>query len=336
MLIEARYWKTIGDLVVCQLCPHICRLKMGETGICRTRRNEQGKLVTLAYGNPIALNIDPIEKKPLYHFYPGSNTFSFATQGCNLSCLNCQNYAISQSAPSVDDTHHLLPSELVKMAIDKHCHSISYTYTDPVVYFEYATDIAIKAKEAGLKNIIVSAGYILPKPLTEWSKVMDAANIDLKVFDDSISQKLNGIRLAPVLKTLIALKNAGVWLEITNLLIPRWTDDFETIEKMCRWLVENGFTDTPLHFSRFYPTYKLMDVPPTPLATIEKAYDIAKSAGLKFVYPGNVPGHETENTYCPSCNSKVIERQGYNLSGFHLKKGCCRFCGLSIPGRFEN
>jgi len=335
MPVEARYWKSVKGILVCQLCPHACALKPEETGLCRIRRNVQGKLVTLAYGNPIALSIDPIEKKPLYHFNPGSQSFSMATMGCNLRCLNCQNYNISQNAPLDDENHNMAPSELVKSAILKHCHSISYTYTDPVIYYEYATDIAIKAKEAGLQNVIVSAGYISPQPLKEWCNLMDAANIDLKVFDDSILQKLNGIRLAPVLKTLTALKSAGVWLEITNLLIPGWTDNFNTIEKMCQWLVDNGFADTPLHFSRFYPTYKLLDVPPTSLSTIEKACEIARSAGLNYVYSGNITGHETENTYCPSCKNTLIERQGYTLTGYHLENGFCRFCGLKIPGQFD-
>lgn len=333
---EARYWKFIEYFVVCQLCPHACQLKFGEVGLCRTRLNENGKLVTLAYGNPIAKHIDPIEKKPLYNFYPGSHTFSLATQGCNLRCLNCQNHFISQVSPLDGEKGKIEPSAMVKLAIDANCRSISYTYTDPVVYFEYATDIAFKAKDAGLQNVIVSAGYISAQPLKEWCRVMDAANIDLKVFDDSICQKLNGIRLAPVLKTLTALKEAGVWLEITNLLIPGWTDNADTIEKMCHWLVENGFANTPLHFSRFYPTYKLLDVPPTPLKTIEMACEIAKSAGLKFVYPGNVPLHDADNTFCPSCNKKAIERQGYNLTGCYLVNGGCQFCGFAISGRFEN
>lgn len=334
MQIEPRYWELIDEYVVCRLCPHICRLLHGETGKCKTRRNENGKLVTLAYGNPVAINIDPIEKKPLYHFYPGTRTFSLATRGCNLTCLNCQNFDISQSAPSDHDYHHQVPADVVKTAMDKNCESISYTYTDPVVYFEYATDIAIKAKENGLHNIIVSAGYIMPQPLKEWTLLMDAANIDIKVFDDTICQKLNGIRLAPVLKSLQALQKAGVWLEITNLLIPGWTDNLQIIEKMCHWLVENGFSDTPLHFSRFFPTYKLANTLPTPIVAVEKAYEIAQLAGLKYVYPGNVPGHEAENTLCPACNKKVIERQGYYVRTYDLMNGCCRFCGFTIPGRF--
>lgn len=334
MSFEARYWKSVDDFVICQLCPHACRLKPNETGKCKTRKNEKGKLVTMAYGNPVALNIDPIEKKPLYHFFPGSQTFSLATCGCNLQCLNCQNYHISQSAPSNIGEQLIMPADLVKLAIEKSCHSLSYTYTDPVVYFEYATDTAIKAKEAGLKNIIVSAGYISPQPLMEWCSYMDAANIDLKGFDDSTYQKLNGIHLSPVLKTLIELKEAGVWLEITNLLIPEWTDNPNTTEKMCMWLIENGFEETPLHFSRFFPTYKLKNLAPTPIKTIENACEIAKAAGIKFVYPGNLPGHEADNTWCPSCNEKIIGRNGFDVTAYNLVNGCCRFCGTKIPGRF--
>ncbi len=334
MSFPTKYWKPVNESVKCLICPHCCVLKPGESGLCRTHRNENGKLVTLAYGNPVALNIDPIEKKPLYHFFPGSKTFSFSTRGCNLRCLNCQNYHISQAAPSNEDAYLLEPVSLVKSAIEQHCASISYTYTDPVAFFEYATETAQKSKEAGLLNVIVSAGYIRPKPLQEWCSCMDAANIDLKVFDDGIYQKLNGVRLKPMLKTLNQLKKANVWLEITNLLIPGWTDSLSTIEKMCIWLVRNGFQDTPVHFSRFYPTYKLKDVPPTPVRTIEMAYEIAKSTGINYVYSGNLPGHDADNTYCPYCKEKIIERNGFNISSINLKNNCCKYCGHSIAGRF--
>lgn len=317
------------------LCPHCCILNNGEKGICRTRKNEEGVMVTLAYGNPVAINIDPVEKKPLYHFFPGSKTFSFATRGCNLRCLNCQNHHISQTAPSSEEDIGLMPTDVVKSATLKHCTSISYTYTDPVVYFEYATDTAIKAREAGLYNIIVSAGYIMPEPIKEWCRCMDAANIDLKCFDELICQKLNGIHLAPVLKTITGLLKAGVWLEITNLLIPKWTDNPETIKKMCQWLFENGFKDTPLHFSRFFPTYKLNDLPATPVQTIERACDIAKAEGLSFVYPGNLPGHYADNTFCPSCGNKIIERDGYNITSYNIENGWCKFCKTIIPGRYS-
>lgn len=334
MSVEAKYWTAEDGKVICHLCPHTCQLKPGETGICSTRRNENGRLITLAYGNPVALNIDPVEKKPLYHFFPGSKTYSLATRGCNLRCLNCQNYHISQSAPSNENGPMLSPEAIVQSAIDNHCQSIAYTYTDPVVFFEYATDIATKAKEAGLHNIIISAGYIMPQPLHEWCSVMDAANIDLKCFDESICLKLNGIHLAPVLKTLKELKKAGVWLEITNLLIPEWTDNIHIIKKMCQWLVENGFEDTPLHFSRFYPTYKLSNLPPTPVETIERACQTAKSAGIKYVYPGNVPGHEADHTYCHVCGRKLITRLGFSVTDNHISNGCCEYCGMLIPGRF--
>lgn len=335
MSFPAKYWKSVNESVKCLLCPHVCVLKPGESGICRTRRNENGKLVTLAYGNPVALNIDPIEKKPLYHFIPGSKTFSISTRGCNLRCLNCQNYHISQAAPSNEDAYLLEPASLVKSAMEQHCASISYTYTDPVAFFEYATETAQKAKDAGLLNVIVSAGYIMPKPLKEWCFYMDAANIDLKVFDDTIYQKLNGIRLKPVLNTLNQLKKYNIWIEITNLLIPGWTDSFSTIEKMCIWLVSNGFKDTPLHFSRFFPTYNLKDVPPTPVSTIEMACELAKAIGINYVYPGNLPGHEADNTYCPACKEKIIERNGFNFSSIHLNSNCCKYCGYTIAGIFN-
>lgn len=335
MSVEARYWSISDEKVICHLCPHGCQLKPGETGFCRTRRNDNGSLITLAYGNPVAMNIDPVEKKPLYHFFPGSATFSLATRGCNLRCLNCQNHHISQSEPSQQTGPMLSPESIIQSAIENQCQSIAYTYTDPVVFFEYTTDIARKAKEAGLHNIIVSAGYILPQPLREWCSVIDAANIDLKCFDESICLKLNGIHLAPVLKTLKELKKAGVWLEITNLLIPGWTDNHEIIRKMCQWLIDNGFEDTPLHFSRFYPAYKLSHLPPTPIETIEWACETAKSSGIRYVYPGNVPGHKAEHTFCHACGKRLITRSGYNITANHIRNGCCEFCGMLIPGRFS-
>ncbi len=334
MTHDALYWKQINGKVKCLLCPHACIMSELQAGLCKTRKNVNGKLVTLAYGNPVAINIDPIEKKPLYHFYPGSKTYSFATNGCNLKCLNCQNHSISQFPPANNEISGYLPSEIVKKAAENKSLSISYTYTEPVVFYEYVTNTSILARNAGIKNIIVSSGYISQKPLKEWCKWIDAANIDLKCFDNSVSLKLNGIRLSPVLKSLVDLKKAGIWLEITNLIIPGWTDSVVMLQNMCKWLAENGFENTPLHFSRFFPSYKLNMVQPTPINTLIMAYDIAKTAGLKFVYLGNVNTMDSSNTFCPKCKQDVIKRDGYNVLEINLNKNKCINCQTEIPGWF--
>jgi len=319
--------------IECGLCPNGCILKEGETGMCRVRKVVDSNLRTLAYGNPCSVNVDPIEKKPLYHFYPGTRAFSLATAGCNLACLNCQNWTISKTSPDKTRNYDLMPKAVSESALAANCETIAYTYTEPVTFFEYAYDSAVIAREHGLKNIIKSSGYINPEPLKEWCKVMDAANIDLKAFNNDTYLKLSGVRLQPVLDTLKILKDNGVWLEITNLVIPSWTDKLDEISEMCRWLVSNGFSDTPLHFSRFHPMYKLEQLPPTPVDKLTAAAAIAVSEGIKFVYIGNVPGNEKEDTKCPKCGSTVIERQGYTILSSNIN-GECKNCGEKISGRY--
>jgi len=332
----AEYWKSVNDAIKCSLCPHACVLHEGETGICRARRNINRRLVSIVYGYPCAIHIDPVEKKPLYHFYPSSQTLSLSTTGCNLRCLNCQNYSISQKDFNPSEFDYVSPEEIVLLTQKNNCKSISYTYTDPVVYYEYAKDIAVIAKEKGLKSIVVSAGYINKKPLREWSKYIDAANIDLKCFIDDTYQKLSGIHLKNVLDTLEILKEEGVWLEITNLIVPDYTDDLDEIKKMCMWLVRNGFADVPLHFSKFFGTHKLSHLPQTPINKLESAYDIAKSAGLKYVYLGNIRHQNAENTYCPECNTLLIERKGYETKVINLKENKCAKCNTLIYGCFTD
>ncbi len=331
----AEYWSDVNGDIQCMLCAHACLLKDGEIGICRTRQHIHNRLVSIVYGYPCVIHIDPVEKKPLYHFLPASNTLSLSTTGCNLRCLNCQNYSISQRDFESNEFDFVSPNEIVLKAKDNNCNSISYTYTDPIVYYEYARDIAIKAQDEGLKNIIVSAGYINKKPLREWCKYLDAANIDLKSFNEDKYQKISGIHLKTVLDTLVILKEEGVWLEITNLIIPEYTDDLTEIRNMCRWLVENGFSEVPLHFSKFYGTYKLNRLPETSLRLLEDAYEIAKAAGLKYVYLGNVRNHKTEHTYCPECNNLLIERKGYYTNILHVKNSKCEFCDSKISGMFD-
>ena len=287
--MECRYYKHLDDgRVECTLCPHHCRIAEGKTGVCRSRRNQNGMLVSGVYGKPCSLAIDPIEKKPLYHFHPGTTCLSLACTGCNFRCLNCQNHDISQVAPSDVNHYELSPEDVVALCLKHHCPGIAYTYTEPLTYLEYIIDCARLAHEAGLWNILVTAGYVCQEPLADLLPYLDAANVDLKSFSDDIYNKVSGGHLQPVLDTILAMKQAGVWVEITNLVIPTVNDDLDMIRRMCRWLADNGLAEAPLHFSRFFPRYKMQDVPPTPIATLKAAKQIAEEEGTKYVYLGNV------------------------------------------------
>jgi pyruvate formate lyase activating enzyme len=330
---EAMYQVETPRGIRCQICPNECTLGEGELSDCHNRRVYDGKLYTIAYGNPCAIHIDPIEKKPLYHFQPGSSAFSIATAGCNLACLNCQNWNISQSSPEETKNYDLMPDQVVANALQYNCSSIAYTYSEPITFYEYVIDTASVAHDAGIKNVLVSAGYIHTEPLVNLCKFIDGANIDLKSMDDSIYLKLNAGKLGPVLNGLKTFKDEGVWLEITNLVVPSWTDDLDMIKRMCHWLAHNGFDDTPLHFSRFHPQYKLQRLPATPVKTLENAKDIALAEGLKFVYIGNVPGNNATDTRCPSCKEVVVERSGYTVSKNTVSpESKCRHCNATIPG----
>jgi pyruvate formate lyase activating enzyme len=329
---EAFFYSQTPKGIRCLICPNECDIKEGESGDCRNRINKQGKLYTIAYGNPCAVHIDPVEKKPLYHFFPGSRAFSVATAGCNLACLNCQNWTISQKSPAETKNYDLLPDKLIKSCLENSCELIAYTYSEPLTFYEYTYDSSILAKQAGIKNVIVTAGYINKEPLIKLSKVIDAANVDLKSFSDDIYLRLNAGSLQPVLNTLLSLKDEGVWLEITNLVVPSWTDDMDMIKRMCGWLVSNGFKGTPLHFSRFHPSYKLTQLPPTPVNILKNAREIALKEGLEHVYIGNVPGGDAENTICPKCGKTVIERRGFAIIEKNLNDGNCGFCDEKIPG----
>jgi pyruvate formate lyase activating enzyme len=318
--------------VKCQICPNNCILKEGLDSICRTHVVKEGKLFTIAYGNPCTVHPDPIEKKPLFHYLPASSSFSIATAGCNFACLNCQNWEISQQSPNDTRNVDLFPEKVVEGAIKNGCKSIAYTYSEPIAFYEYMFDTARLAKARGIKNLLISNGYINEKPLRDLSKYIDAANINLKSFSEEIYAKLNGGSLQPVLNTLKILKAEGVWLEITNLIVPGWTDDLNMIREMCEWLVANGFADNPLHFSRFQPLYKLTSLPYTPLETLEKARNIAIKTGIRYVYIGNVPGTPAENTYCPSCKNIVIERRGFAILSKNLNQNACKFCNTMIAG----
>ena len=329
---EALYYKQINDNVQCELCPHKCSLAPDDRGICRTRVNKDGKLYSLAYGNPCSVHVDPIEKKPLFHFLPSSSIFSIATAGCNLRCLNCQNWQISQFQPEETNNYDLMPETVVNAAIQKNCKSIAYTYSEPVIFYEYMYDTSKIAKQQGLKNVMVTAGYINEKPFRDLCKVIDAANIDLKGFSEKIYNKLNGATLEPILNTLKIAKEEKLWFEMTNLIVPTWTDNLDMIREMCQWLHKNGLDDYPLHLSRFSPMYKLTHIQPTPINVLNNARKIAMDEGLKYVYIGNVPGTEAENTFCPRCGRIVIGRKGYLITEKNLSNGNCKFCGYKIAG----
>lgn len=331
---EASHYMITPRGTKCLICPNECTLKEGELSVCHNRIARDGKLYTMAYGNPCAVHIDPVEKKPLLHFYPASLSFSLATAGCNFACLNCQNWEISQTSPTKTRNYQATPEQLVTQAIRENCRSISYTYSEPITFFEYMYDTAQVAKTKGIKNVMVSNGYINQDPLLDLCKVIDAANIDLKVFDQDMYLKLTAGNLNPVLETLKTLKDRGVWLEITNLIIPNWTDNFDYISKMCDWLAKEGLSDYPLHFSRFHPQHKLTRLPVTPLQTLTRAKEIAVKAGLRYVYIGNVPGIGGEDTYCHSCKVLLVKRNGFNIEQNLIVNGRCPKCQTAIPGRW--
>lgn len=329
---EAIFYTDTPRGVRCGICPNGCTLKPGETSVCRNRVNYEGKLYSIGYGNPCAVHIDPIEKKPLLHFLPQSRAFSVAIAGCNFACLNCQNWEISQTSPKKTTNYDLMPAKVVQQCLENNCASIAYTYSEPISFYEYVYDTSKLAHSKNIKNVFVSNGFIHEEPLINLAPYLDGANINLKSFSDSIYMKLNGGRLQTVLNTLKTLKDQKVWLEITNLIIPSWNDDLEMIKKMCEWLVSNGFAENPLHFNRFFPLYKLTQLPSTPVATLLKAKDIAVQAGCKYVYVGNVPEMGTENTCCPKCKKLLVERKGFAILSMKLDKGKCGYCGYTIHG----
>ncbi|KAF0144815.1 MAG: pyruvate formate lyase activating enzyme [Nitrospirae bacterium] len=324
----------MGKKVQCDLCPTECVLDEYQVGGCRTRINKEGVLYSLVYGKPCSVAIDPIEKKPFFHFLPATTAFSIATAGCVLGCKFCQNWQISQAKPEETDYINLSPDDVVRQAMFYGCRTVTYTYTEPTVFYEYMYDTAQIAKRFNIKNTMHSCGYIKEKPLRELSKYMDAADVDLKAFTEDFYSRICGGRLKPVLDSLAVLKDEGVWLEITNLIIPTLNDDMKKIREMCRWIVKNLGPDVPLHFSRFFPYYKLKDLPPTPPETIRDARDTAMEVGLKYVYSGNIRS-EAENTYCHKCKSLLIERTGYFVKQNNISGGKCRFCGINIPGRWS-
>jgi len=326
--------KLSNNKVKCLLCPRGCIITEGKRGFCRVRENRNGEYYTLVHSNPCAVHIDPIEKKPLFHFLPGTTALSLATAGCNFTCKNCQNWDISQAKPEEIYNYEISPRFMVNLALENRTPTIAYTYTEPTIFFEYMLETAKIAKKNGILNIYHSNGYISPQPLLELATNLDGANVDLKGFSNNFYQDITSGTLIPVLETIKTLKKQGVWVEITNLVIPTKNDSDDMITQLCQWVKNELGPDVPLHFSRFYPQYKLTNLPITPVEVLKKAATIARVVGLKYVYIGNVPGIPEENTYCPNCNKIVIERKGYSIQQFNLKNSKCKFCNCIIPGRW--
>ena len=333
---EAMFYQQLEkNKVQCNLCPHNCKLKNDQIGICRVRQNINGKLFSLVYGRAIAVHVDPIEKKPLFHVAPGSRSFSMSTVGCNFKCAFCQNSNISQIPESVDPAEtgtEISPAEIVAAAVKSQCQSIAYTYTEPTIYFEYAYDCCKIAHKENILNVFVSNGYINPEPLKHVSPYLDAANIDLKSFQEKFYKELVSAKLSPVLDSLKLMKKRNIWLEITTLLIPSKNDSDEELRDIARFIKQELGEETPWHISRFYPQYKLTTLPPTPVATLVKAREIGLSEGLRYVYTGNIHGDKGESTYCYNCGKEILKRHGFDLLGTNIVNSKCEFCDVQIDG----
>ena len=332
-----RYWSRTKDgKVVCELCPRLCKLSEGQRGLCFVRACENNEIVLTSYGRSSGFCVDPIEKKPLNHFLPGTPVLSFGTAGCNLTCKFCQNWDITKSREMDTLGEVAGPEDIAEAATRLGCRSVAFTYNDPVIFLEYAKDVAAACKARGLRTVAVTAGYINPEPREEFFSFIDAANIDLKAFDDDFYRKVSGGRLEPVLDTLRYLRReTDIWFEITNLVIPGYNDSEEEIRAMSEWIVEELGPDVPLHFSAFHPNYKMRDVPPTSRATLQSARRIAKDAGVHHVYTGNVHDREGDTTYCGACGTKLIERSWYEVLRWNLKDGACPACEVPCAGVFE-
>lgn len=335
-LREAMFYQGLdNNQVRCQLCPRRCTIPEGKRGFCRVRENRGGKLYSLVYGKPCSVNVGPIEKAPLYHFVPGHKRLCLATVSCNLRCKFCHNWHISQVGPGEVSEYNLSPEEVVKEALRQGVNSISFTYTEPIVSYEYIYDTSKLAKEEGIKTSIVSNGYINPEPLRKLHSVLSAVKIDLKGFTEKFYREVCAAELEPVLKTLKVLKEEGAFFEIVNLVIPTLNDNAEEIKKMCEWIRNDLGNDVPIHFTRFTPSYRLTNLPSTPVKTLEMAVSTAHDVGLKYVYIGNVPGHKYNSTFCPKCEERLIHRIHFAVLSNSIGDGKCRSCQEKIPGIWE-
>ncbi|NNE09922.1 MAG: AmmeMemoRadiSam system radical SAM enzyme [Gemmatimonadetes bacterium] len=335
---RARWWRPESDgRILCTLCPRDCRLRPGQAGFCYIRQNHEGELVTLGYGRPTAVAADPIEKKPLNHFLPGTDVLSFGTAGCNLGCKFCQNWDISKAKIDEIQSGHVSPERIVQTAIDEKCDSIAFTYNDPVIFGEFVIDVARIARSRGVHTVMVTAGYVHEEPRREIFAEIDAANVDLKGFTNEFYRKTTLSDLDPVRETLLRLRHeTDVWLEITTLLIPGLNDSNRELSDECAWIARELGTDVPVHFTAFHPDYRMQDRPPTPPSTLHRARHIAHEAGLQFVYVGNIHDPAGQTTFCPGCDRAVIERNWHSVLDNHIDHGKCGHCGHAIPGVFRD
>lgn len=332
-LRPAKHWKPLPDhRVACTLCPRACQVAPQERGYCGVRENVGGRYVTLVYGRAVAAHVDPIEKKPLFHFLPGTQAFSIATAGCNMECKFCQNWDISQFRPEQVRSFPLFPQDVAELARRYGCESIAYTYTEPVVFYEYMLDSAQEGRARGVRSVMISNGYITKEPLKELLPWLDGVKIDLKAFTDSFYSRLCAGRLQPVLDALGWIREEGTWLEIVVLILPGQNDSPQEIGQLSRWVVRELGPHVPVHFTQFHPTYRITHLPRTPLATLERCARVAKDEGLQFVYLGNVPGSGYEDTLCPGCGTTVVRRMGFKVLANALQQGRCPSCHRQIPG----
>ncbi len=329
----ARWWKPEGDRLLCYLCPRYCRIGEGQSGFCFIRVNRGGELRSLGYGRPAAIQIDPIEKKPLNHFLPGTRVFSMGTAGCNMGCKFCQNWEISKSREDQVRSVSLAPEEVVARAIQTGCRSLAFTYNEPTIWGEYVIDISRLARRAGLKSVMVTNGYITMEAIPEVYEFIDAANVDLKAFTEDFYRKITLTHLEPVLASLVELKRRGVWIELTTLLIPTLNDAVEEARELSEWVLQHLGDEVPLHFTAFHPDFRLMNLPPTPPETVEAARRVALGVGLKYVYSGNIITDEGGRTRCPGCGETVIRRSWHAVEEYRLVEGRCP-CGYQVPGFF--
>lgn len=332
-LRPARFYQQLaGNVVRCQLCPRQCEVAEGERGYCRVRENRKGKYFTLVHSRVVAAHVDPVEKKPFFHFLPGALAFSIATGGCNVRCKFCQNWEISQARPEELRGMYLPPSDLVLNAQRNGCRMLAYTYSEPIVFSEYVLDAAEAGRRAGLKSVMVSNGFIRPEPLRAICEAVDAVKIDLKAYSEKYYREVVGGELRPVLDSIGNVRKSRAWLEIVYLVVPTLNDSDADFRGVAQWVKREVGDDVPIHFTRFRPLYLLTNLPPTPVATLERAKAIADAEGLQYAYIGNVPGHPAENTYCPGCRKVLVERIGYTARPVNLVKGRCKACNRRIPG----
>jgi pyruvate formate lyase activating enzyme len=331
--VEAKYYRKLEyKEIECELCPRKCKVGDRERGYCGVRENQEGTYYTLVHSYACSANVDPIEKKPLFHFLPGTQAFSIATAGCNLNCKFCQNWEISQVRPEQVKSYYLPPEEVAAFALDSGSRSIAYTYSEPVVFYEYMIDCAAAGRRKGIKSVVITAGYINHDPWIELIREVDAIKVDFKAFTEQFYQDICRGKLKPVMDALVDLAESKVWYELVYLVVPTLNDNIEDIRKMSKWMLKELGPDVPIHFTRFGPRYLLKNLPPTPISTLEQARGIAQEEGMNFVYIGNVPGHRGEHTYCPQCKRVVISRVGFRITEMNLTDGKCKSCGTTIPG----